>query len=153
MRPVGCPGKRGERGFTLVEVLAALGIVTMLLLAAMSVFTSGYIGVRQGGTRNQAISEAQRALEATRSWMIDQWKQNTLPRVNNSATNVQISWLNGYGFQPSPGMQTIITATYNAAAKGWDIQVSTQWNDRGPRKFELTSFFGDYDHAKRPASP
>lgn len=150
-----CFNQPSERdlGFSLVEALASLAIAAALLVGIMGYFTTAYVGVRQDGTRSQAVSQSERAIEATRAWLMDQYAQGKLD-TSAQSKQVQPGDLASNGFAASPNMNTTVTYGYaQSGPPGWEITVTTTWQSRGQlQTYQITSFFGKYDHAKSRAS-
>lgn len=77
---------RSARGFTLAEVLVAVTILAVSLLAIMTAFPVGYRDIVYGGRVSQAVALAQQKLE--------ELKAGTFPPAAGSATNgdYTINW-------------------------------------------------------------
>ncbi|HHY65953.1 MAG TPA: prepilin-type N-terminal cleavage/methylation domain-containing protein [Alicyclobacillus sp.] len=148
---------RHQDGFSLIEVLASLTIAAALLVGILEYFTDAYVGMRQDGTRSQAVSQTQQAMEATRAWLMDQYAQGNQALKQPGPQTVLPDDLKKYGFQATTTMSTVVTYTYQSGQNGppgWAIGVTTTWQSRGQAKsYQVTSFFGEYDHAKLPLSP
>lgn len=54
---------RSQEGFTLVELLVALAILGLVLVALGGLFTEGYAGAFQAGTKSAATAMAQEKME------------------------------------------------------------------------------------------
>ncbi len=138
----------GDKGYTLVETMASLAIVMILFLPLMGYFTDGYRHVFQGGQKTQVAAEAERAMEALYAWMVQQQANGTLSQ-NGEAIAVAPAVLQ---FQPASGMETDIRYMFEDDLHGWRTQVAARWKPNGSEQeqtYTLTSFFGDYNHAKR----
>lgn len=55
--------RKGDSGLTLVEVLVALAVLTIVLVAVVGLYTGGYMGVGMAGHRSDALYRAQAGLE------------------------------------------------------------------------------------------
>lgn len=62
-----CPGAGGrvdlQGGFVLVEVLVAIAILGVLIVALSGLFASGYAGARLAGSRSEAVGLAHEKME------------------------------------------------------------------------------------------
>ena len=100
---------RSARGFTLVEVLVAVTILVVSLLAIMTAFPVGYRDIVYGGRVSQAVALAQQKLE--------ELKAGTFPPVNGNATNgaYTITWTVtsvGFGSAVSDLQKVTVTVTW-----------------------------------------
>ena len=59
--------RRGAQGFTLVEVLVALAIITIALVALLSTVSQGSLNVYAGGGQSKATAYARQLLEQLKS--------------------------------------------------------------------------------------
>lgn len=138
----------GEKGYTLVETLASFAIVMILILPLTGYFTNGYRNVHQEGQKTQVTAEAERAMETLYAWMAQQQAQGTLAK-NGQDVTVDPTVLQ---FQPTTGVSTAISYQFESNLQGWRTQVISRWKPNGSqqeRTYILTSFFGDYSHAKQ----
>lgn len=138
----------GEKGYTLVETLASFAIVMILILPLMGYFTNGYRNVFQEGQKTQVTAEAERAMETLYAWMVQQQTQGTLSTSGQYVTVNPAS----LQFQPASGISTSVSYQFESNLHGWHTQVISRWKPNGSqqeRTYTLTSFFGDYNHAKK----
>ena len=63
---------RGQRGFSLIEVLLALGLLAGVLVATASLFVVSDRSVKGGRTASEALSVARSIVEEIQDWGFDQ---------------------------------------------------------------------------------
>ena len=104
-RPATNTGARGLRGFTLVESLVGLAIVS-LIMSALGLTTFQLLGTEKGIVEEGvAVSELRRGL----GWFSDDAEMARTVSLadGGTASNLTLSWTNEYG-----GASTAHTATY-----------------------------------------
>jgi prepilin-type N-terminal cleavage/methylation domain-containing protein len=69
---------RREEGFTLVEVLVALAILSIIIMAFTTLFTSSFSGIFRAGRKSASLYEAQAVLDQ----VIDQGTALTEDEIN-----------------------------------------------------------------------
>jgi prepilin-type N-terminal cleavage/methylation domain-containing protein len=60
--------RRDERGFSLIEVLVALGLMAGVLIAIAGLFVMGGRSVKSGRTSSEALAAAREIVEETNAW-------------------------------------------------------------------------------------
>lgn len=68
--------RRGERGFSLVEVVIALGLLAGVLIAIGGLFVLGGRSVKSGRTSSEALTAGKEIIEEMNSWAFTQLWQN-----------------------------------------------------------------------------
>lgn len=111
------PGRTGERGASLVEVLAAIAIVSIALVVLIAALSTGSFGVRNANRLTRATNLATRQLEAIKAAAYATGASD-YPAVPTGACTIQqtIAYWNGSSFTSTPGddagMQRVtVTAT------------------------------------------
>jgi prepilin-type N-terminal cleavage/methylation domain-containing protein len=68
--------RRDERGFSLIEVLVALGLMAGVLIAIAGLFVMGGRSVKSGRTSSEALAAAREIVEETNAWGYTQLWEN-----------------------------------------------------------------------------
>jgi prepilin-type N-terminal cleavage/methylation domain-containing protein len=118
------PRRRRTRGFTLIEVMMALGVSLVGLLGALALTLSMITGGVFARNMTEASTLAQAKLEAINSQVV------TLTSPVSSATPVTETTLDAYGNTVPTGIYTRKT-TWGVTSDGLrrSISVEVDWND------------------------
>lgn len=114
---LGCRG--GGRGFTLIEILIGLTVLTVGLLGVVGMFSAGYTNLSEGGRMTMALTAARQMLEDIRTVPFD-----NLPNLNNLDTN-------NAGTQPAGNPEREIARKWRYALAGNDAAWNFTAAERG----------------------
>ena len=111
-------GRRGQRGFTLIEALVALGVLAATIALVNRTFASGWSAVRHGSLESRAIAIAKARLEATGT---------EIPLAVDTAEGQQdgMRWRREISLYDPPGQ----TAGATARLPAWWVRVDVAWRD------------------------
>ncbi len=152
-------GLRSRSGFTLIEILIAMAVLTVGLLGVASLYPVAYVNVDTGGKRTEATALAQSFLEQLRTIGANDFDGMAGPfpaqgfngmNTNACAGNaICIAWGNNLdvanGGQLPQGVGTVTITCQQPCTPsqaGWlaTINVTVNWRDlRGQRTMTLTS--------------
>jgi prepilin-type N-terminal cleavage/methylation domain-containing protein len=80
-------GRRDERGFSLIEVVVALGILAGVLIAIAGMFVMGGRSVKSGRTSSEALAAGREIVEEMNAWGFSQlWENFGLAGTANTYT-------------------------------------------------------------------
>lgn len=120
----GLSGRNRDRGFSLLEVLIAMSIMSVGLLALAQMQVAAMKANRSTTVRTDAVTVGQEAME----------------RVINSAFG-DLGDLNGSELVERNGVQYTVTTGIGSAVSGMvqsaEVTVSVNWNDGSPHSFTL----------------
>lgn len=83
--------KAGQAGFSLIEILFAVAILSVGFLLVLGMFPTSFVGIRQGRDHMVATSLAQYYMDAERSKPFDQMAGNTYSDRMTAMVNGQTS--------------------------------------------------------------
>ncbi|MFB3145294.1 MAG: prepilin-type N-terminal cleavage/methylation domain-containing protein [Candidatus Methylomirabilales bacterium] len=158
---------REKRGFTLLEVLFAVVIITVAVLAVVGLFPTALRNVRYGGHMSQASSLAQEMIEMIRTQPFV-----TIQSYNNLDTGVAPTGLpptvlthyrqwcrdivhpdpawcapsavgNPGGALPG-GQGTILVAQVAGLPDLWQVAVTVTWQEQGSQTITLVTYVARY---------
>ncbi|MFQ5880898.1 MAG: prepilin-type N-terminal cleavage/methylation domain-containing protein [Candidatus Methylomirabilales bacterium] len=115
---------RGERGFTLAEVLIAASILAVSLLAIANMFPTAFSNVTSGGESSRAVALAQKKMEEI--------KGQAFPPAPGSDTTEGFSrsWTVNIGGGPPPNRLATVTVTVT-------------WQSPRPDTFQLVTLIAE----------
>ena len=115
---------RGQGGFSLIDVLIGATIMTLTLMAMISVFPTAYANVEQGGKRTKAVAIAQEKMEELRAGAFPpiaggpetvdgtytrSWTSTVTGAPNQVATiTITVSWLEEFRGTSQVGLVSMV---------------------------------------------
>lgn len=120
--------KRSHGGFSLIEVLVAMSIFSIVSLATSSLMTSSMAMITQNAIGSEAIGIAQGRIEAARNMPYDM--------MTNATTCPTNSVKSSKGTTTFTLACTVLTDTPVTGAK--KVRITVNWNYRGKAKSYAT---------------
>jgi type II secretory pathway pseudopilin PulG len=147
--------RRAERGFSLVEVVIALGLLAGVLISISGLFVIGGNQVKSGRTSSEAIAVGRTILEEMNKWGFRQtygmfgydgaaasysldtrtnsyatkWQPLLTPKLVNSYATVQLQSLGPGGTPPNldatRAIRVLVTVNWDEGARHRTVQVGT----------------------------
>jgi len=119
--------RKRQEGFTLIEIMVAMLLLTILIVGAMATQISTIRTSSDARTSTSAVSIAQSRLEEFRS----------LPYANLAALGPEIAYFN---YDTSPNLASSFftrTTTVAQSAEGWLMTVVVQWTAQNPQQITM----------------
>lgn len=124
---------RGRQGFTLVEVLIAVGILAVVIVGLLQLFVYCSNLAEAAGNTTLAINEAQNKMEEIR---------------NHDFSTITIDYASGgtpgntFTLTSLNGTGTITTSQFDGSSELLQIQIDASWQNKNGRNFStaLTGF-------------
>jgi Tfp pilus assembly protein PilV len=149
----GTTAQRGERGFSLIEVTIAIGVLASVILSIASMFIMGGRSVKSGKTVTEATALAQDMMEEfDKESFSALWANSgastdtTKSAVSTTTGSVLVPWQAEIIRKLSNGSATATldamgTGTPNfGAAVGIKITITVSWNELGrPQSVKLST--------------
>ena len=110
--------RRGQRGFTLIEALVALGVLAATIALVNRTFATGWSAVRHGSLESRAVAIAKARLETAGT---------EIPLAADTAEGAQdgMRWRREISPYDPPGQ----TAGAKARLPAWWVRVEVAWRD------------------------
>ena len=141
---------RGRAGFTVVEVLLALGILTVAFLGLISVLMTGHTDISQSGRDTAASVAAQSLAENMRNQPATDWQQLNGMTTANAAqcpgsvgtrlNTLCTEWIAQVTLLPRGRGTVAVTATPGNGSTLWTATITVTWTEatrRGVRQLAL----------------
>ena len=122
-------------GFTLIEVIAAIVLISIAIVPILGYFTNSIFFVSEATTRSQALDMASDLMEYYKSIALAKW-DNLSPNMNESYVPSDFVFFSDYDFlQNDYGIDVVTDPSYSNIKK---ISVTVTW-DNGNKEVKLNS--------------
>jgi len=145
-------GQSGEKGFSLVEVVIAIGVLAGVLLSICSMFIMGGRQLKGGKTMTEATALAHDIMEtfdklsfnslyttfgaidtsttisvttSTGSNVITPWKLEVTRKLENGVATARLDPVGGTNFGNAIGIKMTVTVTWNELGRAQTVALTT----------------------------